>query len=119
MGTDITPEEAYDMALVAFGSGTGGLYIKPEVAKELKDRFLENFVTQITNDPGQWDTQKLFILECARAIGRLSAQKAVARGSFAINWEDDAKGAMEMVVSRYGGPVPGAYCQNPTAQDSD
>ena len=107
----ITPQEAFDLALIAFGSGTGGIYVKPEVASKLRTAFFANFETQITNDPTQWENQKLFVLECARTVGRLAAQNAISRGSMAIIWSDDAKKAVQYVVQRYGGPVPGGWCQ--------
>ncbi len=111
MNTPITPDEAFDMALMAFGSGTGGLYVKAEVAKMLRSRLFDSFENEVNNNPLQWDKQKLFLLECARCIGRLAAQKAISRGSMAIDWIPDAEPAVNEVVARYQGPVPGAWCR--------
>lgn len=107
----ITPDDAFDLALIAFGSGTGGLYVKAEVAKALRYRLFNSFKNEVNNNPIQWDKQKLFLLECARCIGRLAAQKAISRGSMAIDWTHDAEAAMNTVVTRYQGPVPGAWCR--------
>lgn len=110
MGVTVTSQQAFDLALIAFGSGTGGLYVKPEVTDQLRTRFFNNFQDAI----GNWQSQRLFILECARAIGRLAAQNAISRGSIAIKWIEDAEPAAKAVVQKYGGPVPGAWCKNPS-----
>ncbi len=107
----ITPDEAFDMALMAFGSGTGGLYVKPQVAKMLRAKLFNNFKNQINSNPIQWEKSKIFLLECARCIGRLAAQNAIKRGSMAIDWTHDAKIAVQKVINRYGGPVPGPWCR--------
>ncbi len=111
MTTPITPDEAFDVALMAFGSGTGGFYVKAEVAKMLRSTFYNNFKDEVNNNPDKWNEQKLFLLECARCIGRLAAQKAISRGSMAIEWAPDAELAVKAVVTRYGGPVPGPWCR--------
>jgi hypothetical protein len=64
----ITPEEAFDMALMAFGSGAGGLYVKPKVAKMLRTKLFDNFTNEISQNPSQWEKSKIFLLECARCI---------------------------------------------------
>ena len=106
METAVTSQEAFDLTLIAFGSGTGGIYVKPEVAKNLRDLIYANFQSEINN----WESQKLFVLECSRAIGRLAAQKAISRGSIAIIWSD-AESALKDVSNRYGGGVPGNWCR--------
>ena len=107
----ITPEEAFDMALMAFGSGAGGLYVKPKVAKMLRTKLFDNFINEISQNPSQWEKSKIFLLECARCIGRLAAQNAIQRGTMAIDWAHDAEIAVQKVINRYGGPVPGAWCR--------
>lgn len=110
METAVTSQEAFDLTLIAFGSGTGGIYVKPEVVGNLRTLLFQNFQDEINN----WESQKLFVLECARAIGRLAAQNAVSKGYIAIKWIDCAKPAFEKVIQEYGGGVPGNWCRIPT-----
>jgi hypothetical protein len=112
----VTADEILDECLVAFGSGTGALGTHYEAVAALKRFFRPKFENALRRDTQRWKDQddahvleRLFVLRCCQAIGRLAAQKATARGALTIS-EADANDARDDVVAANQGPASGDWC---------
>jgi hypothetical protein len=112
----VTVDEILDECLVAYGSGTGGLGTHYLAVAALKRFFRPKFERALRNDDVRWTDkdeahilERLFVLRCCQAIGRLAAQKATARGALAIS-ENDANAARADVVAANQGGAPGDWC---------
>ena len=76
----LTPEQVIRQCLVAFGSGTGGIPTKHEAIEESIAFFSPMLAAVLAEKPERFaGEEKLFILRCVQAIGRLAAQYATAR----------------------------------------
>jgi hypothetical protein len=81
----------FSLCCYALGTGAGSMYIKSNAMDCLRQLGL--------NKPElQWKTIGGFILDDFRAIGRLAASLAIARGSKSIEQEDLAE-AVDTVIS--------------------
>ena len=86
-----TPEQIVSLCLVWYGRGTGGVPSRQDAVDDLVQFFKAKFVNALRNDPLRWTDaddahvlEKLFILRCAEAIGRLAAQEATKDGVLSI-----------------------------------
>ena len=105
----LTAEQVIRQCLVAFGSGTGGIPTKHEAIEESIDFFLPMLTEALRLAPLRFSPgdeehrlERLFILRCVQAIGRLAAQNATARGAIAIDVVD-TKAARHAVIDENGG----------------
>ena len=115
---DLTAEQVIRQCLVAFGSGTGGIPTKHEAIEESIAFFLPMLTEALREDPlrfsgkdEQHRLERLFILRCVEAIGRLAAQYATARGAIAIG-VDDTIAARGVVINQNGRATSSPYCHD-------
>ena len=115
---DLTAEQVIRQCLVAFGSGTGGIPTKHEAIEESIAFFLPMLTEALREDPlrfsgkdEQHRLERLFILRCVEAIGRLAAQYATARGAIAID-VDDTIAARGVVINQNGRATTSPYCHD-------
>jgi hypothetical protein len=120
----LTSEQVIRQCLVAYGSGTGGIPTKHEAIEESIAFFLPMLEAALQQDPqrfsgvdDQHKLEKLFILRCVEAIGRLAAHYATARGAIAIG-VDDTIAARGIVIIENGGAPLSPYCHNPALRKS-
>jgi len=115
--------------LVALGSGAGPIRVRRAAVRWFLTTLRKPFEEQAKNHPCHWldlhdytedapfpkseylnDATQ--ITDLCRAVGRLAAQKATERGSFAIS-EDDLEFAFNKVKGVLPGEsIRGAYCTN-------
>ena len=119
MASVLTTEQVIRQCLVAYGSGTGGIPTKHEAIEESIAFFLPMLTEALRLDPQRFSggddqhrLEKLFILRCVEAIGRLAAQNATTRGAIAIG-VDDTIAARNVVITENSRASFTPYCHNP------
>jgi hypothetical protein len=112
----LTAEQVIRQCLVAFGSGTGGIPTKHEAIEESIAFFLPMLEEALRQAPLRFSpeekkhrVERLFILSCVEAIGRLAARNATARGAIAID-VDDTIAARNVVINENGRATLSPYC---------
>jgi hypothetical protein len=115
MSNAITVDQIIYDCLVAYGGGTGGVPTRPDAVKSLIDFARPKFQQALNNDPNRWSDidpahtlERLFVLRCCQAVGRLAAQKATQRGVLSIHVEDAV--AARTAVVNANSPAPGEWC---------
>jgi hypothetical protein len=96
-----TPDDfnlVFSLCCYAMGTGAGSMYIKSNAMDCLRQHFERMMTNGLGKPAGQWKTISSFILEDFRAIGRLAANLAIARGSKSIEQKDLAE-AVDTVIS--------------------
>jgi hypothetical protein len=86
-----TQEGIMDQIFVAFGQGTGMLRVSHDAVAALRGLYFDAITPEIVST--KWATAAVQALERIRAIGRLSALKAVTRGDTVISAEDVSSAA--------------------------
>ena len=93
--------------LVWYGSGTRGLPTRLDAIIDLVTFFRSKFLGALENDPDRWTDvddkhtlERLFVLRCSEAIGRLAAQIAISKGEVSIA-KEHAQAARRAVVAAY------------------
>ena len=112
----VTVDQILDQCLVAYGRGTGSLPSTGGAVASLRAHFKPRFKKALKKDPKRWldkdashALEKIFVLRCCEAIGRLAASKATARGALAISTADADSARAEVVLANPG-PRPGDWC---------
>jgi hypothetical protein len=82
--SDITAEEVMGQALVAFGQGTGAVWVHHEAVRALRTLYA-GYVGRALQ---YWDEDAGQALERVRATGRLAALLAIQAGRMAITEHD-------------------------------
>jgi hypothetical protein len=78
-----------------FAMGTGaGMPIKSDAVTKLRDMYRKEWVTVLQNHSNAWDDNGHAVLDYCRAVGRLAAQKAIAKGANRIEVTDAEQAAM-------------------------
>ena len=82
--SDITAEEVMGQALVAFGQGTGAVWVHREAVTALRALYAGYMERALQ----YWDEDAVQALERVRATGRLAAHLAIQDGRLAITEHD-------------------------------
>ena len=82
--TDITAEEVMGQALVAFGQGTGAVWVHREAVTALRTLYAGYWSGRCRS----WEEDAGQALERVRATGRLAALLAIQAGRIAITASD-------------------------------
>jgi hypothetical protein len=113
--TAITVDQVLNHCLVAYGNGTGGLPTKLDAIDDLVQFFQVRFAAALKGDPQRWSDvdpphtlERLFVLRCSEAIGRLAALEATKRGALSISIADQ-RTARALVIAA-NNPGPGVWC---------
>lgn len=111
----IPVDQIINHCLVWYGSGTGGVPTRLDAINDLVDFFKGFFLGALDDDPDRWSDKKhkytlerLFVLRCSEAIGRLAAQIAISKGEVSIAVEH-TQAAQQAVVAAYTRPR-GYWC---------
>src|SRR5262245_15221521 len=89
-----------------------------DAINDLVDFFKRFFLGALDNDPNRWTDvapqytlERLFVLRCSEAIGRLAAQIAISKGEVSIT-EKHTQAARSAVIRTYSPPPPqrGYWC---------
>jgi hypothetical protein len=77
--------------------------------------FRSRFIRALKKDPLRWTDvthertlERLFVLRCAEAIGRLASQLATGRGALSISVKDVQDARNEVINAN--SPNPGEWC---------
>jgi hypothetical protein len=115
MTNSVTIDQIVYECLVAYGAGTGTVPTASDAVQSLIAFFRPKFQQALNNDPDRWSDidpphtlERLFVLRCCQAVGRLAAQNATKRGVLSIHAED-VEAARNMVINA-NSPVPGEWC---------
>lgn len=113
--TGVTVDQILNHCLVAYGSGTGGMPTRLNAIEDLVLFFQVKFAAALKSDPMRWSDidpphtlERLFVLRCSEAIGRLAALEANKRGALSISIADQ-RTARETVIAA-NNPGPGVWC---------
>jgi hypothetical protein len=111
----VTADQIINNCLVWYGSGTGGVATRLDAINDLVTFFRGKFITALLNDPNRWTDvdaahtlERLFVLRCSEAIGRLAAMEATKRGATSIAVQDVQ--AARVAVINANSPSPGDWC---------
>ena len=88
----------FSLCCYAMGTGAGSMNIKSNAMDCLRQHFEKSMVLGLEKPNLQWKEIGGFILDDFRAIGRLAANLAIARGSKSIEQKDLAE-AVDTVIS--------------------
>ena len=112
MAVKLAADSALEKCMIAFGSGLGPMKFKDDVVVGLRWRFRKNFEKKFETDPNGWETDKEFLLDISRSIGRAAAANAASLGDLSVAWKKHVRGAIQMVIAPYQ-PTPGRWCEPP------
>lgn len=111
----IPVDQIINHCLVWYGSGTSGMPTRLDAINDLVTFFREKFLGALEDDPKRWTDkddkhilERLFVLRCSEAIGRLAAQIAISKGEVSIA-KEHTQAARRAVVSAYTRPR-GYWC---------
>lgn len=78
-------DDALGQMYVAFGHGAGSMRVSREAVRALSSRYRGILDREAEK---HWEQEAVEVLERIRAVGRLAAQKAVARGDTIVQADD-------------------------------
>jgi hypothetical protein len=111
----IPVDQIINHCLVWYGSGTRGMPTRLDAINDLVTFFRNRFIRALRNDPERWTDvkhertlERLFILRCSEAIGRLAAQIAISKGKVSIA-KEHIQAARRAVIAA-NSPAPGDWC---------
>jgi hypothetical protein len=79
-GKQYSAQNILDQCLIAFGQGCGPILVTVEAVAAVRTAYQR----RIEQYGGDWDADCLLVLEYARMVGRLAADKALADGSLQV-----------------------------------
>jgi len=110
-----TPDQILQECLVCYGRGTGSVPTRQNALDNLVAFFQSRFVKAVTNDPLRFSDadhahvlERMFVLRCSEAIGRLAALKATQRGAVSIGLADIQTARNDVINAN--SPLPGDWC---------
>ena len=110
-----TPDQILQECLVCYGRGTGSVPTRQDALDDLVRFFQMRFARAVRNDPLRFSDadpphilEKLFVLRCSEAIGRIAALEANKRGAVSIGVAD-IQAARTSVINT-NSPNPGDWC---------
>jgi hypothetical protein len=77
-------DEIISQCFYALGTGAG-MPIKSDAVARLRDLYRQQWTQVLQDHPDAWDDNGHAVLDYCRAVGRLAAQKAIAKGANRID----------------------------------